>query len=298
MMNITPEFASPIGQRGPAEVARSAVVSSLADAILVSGPMAGAGPDRLQHGPWPAANEQHRRTVAARADATLAESQPGLLQRISTTSVPQGLALSGVAKLRLVTPMKSFRLFPGSAFTLEIPHHSGHFLEYTPDRLLFFHDARDARERIRGARRAELVELSRLLETDKVRFMPYQPRDQLPYSLSAASVHVVGLSRRLAGYVVPSRLYGILAVARPVIVAADQESETARVVEHVGCGVVVPPGRRPRHPEMRCWAARRTAPGVVLVGTKREAARSAMTENASDVEAGPRMVPFLSVNAS
>ncbi len=46
MMNITPEFASPIGRRGPADAARSAVVSSLADAILVSGPMAGAEPGR------------------------------------------------------------------------------------------------------------------------------------------------------------------------------------------------------------------------------------------------------------
>jgi len=46
LMNVTPEFASPIGRRDPAEAARSAVVSSLADAILVSGPMAGAEPGR------------------------------------------------------------------------------------------------------------------------------------------------------------------------------------------------------------------------------------------------------------
>ena len=46
MMNITPEFASPIGRRSPAEVAHSAVVSSLAEVILVSGPMAGAEPAR------------------------------------------------------------------------------------------------------------------------------------------------------------------------------------------------------------------------------------------------------------
>jgi predicted TIM-barrel enzyme len=46
-MNITPEFASPIGRRGPAEAARSAAVSSLADVILVSGPMAGAEPGRV-----------------------------------------------------------------------------------------------------------------------------------------------------------------------------------------------------------------------------------------------------------
>ncbi|WP_300676214.1 BtpA/SgcQ family protein [Nocardioides sp.] len=45
LMNISPEFASPIGTRTFAQVAHSTVVSSLADTILVSGPMAGAGPD-------------------------------------------------------------------------------------------------------------------------------------------------------------------------------------------------------------------------------------------------------------
>lgn len=44
-MNVTPEFASQIGRRTVGELARSAAVSSLADAILVSGPMAGAEPD-------------------------------------------------------------------------------------------------------------------------------------------------------------------------------------------------------------------------------------------------------------
>lgn len=45
LMNISPEFASPIGSRSFAQIAKSTVVSSLSDAILVSGPMAGAGPD-------------------------------------------------------------------------------------------------------------------------------------------------------------------------------------------------------------------------------------------------------------
>lgn len=44
-MNVVPEFSSQIGQRTVAQLAHSAVVSSLADAILVSGPMAGAEPD-------------------------------------------------------------------------------------------------------------------------------------------------------------------------------------------------------------------------------------------------------------
>jgi colanic acid biosynthesis glycosyl transferase WcaI len=103
-----------------------------------------------------------------------------------------------------------------------------------------------------GARHAELVALAELHEVDQVQFLYYQSRGVLPQSLSAADVHVVGLASGLAGYVVPSRLYGILAVGRPVIVAADAESETAQVVEHAGCGIVVPPGR----PELLAHAIR------------------------------------------
>jgi colanic acid biosynthesis glycosyl transferase WcaI len=103
-----------------------------------------------------------------------------------------------------------------------------------------------------GARHAELVALAQLHELDHVKFLYYQPREVLPDSLSAADVHVVGLAPGLAGYVVPSRLYGILAVAKPVIVAADEESETAQVVRHIGCGIVVPPGR----PELLARAIR------------------------------------------
>ena len=102
-----------------------------------------------------------------------------------------------------------------------------------------------------GARHDELVELAHRLEVD-VRFLPYQPRELLSQSLSAAHVHVVGLARGLAGFVVPSRLYGVLAVGRPVIVAADEESETARVVREASCGVIVPPGR----PELLARAIR------------------------------------------
>jgi glycosyltransferase involved in cell wall biosynthesis len=103
-----------------------------------------------------------------------------------------------------------------------------------------------------GARRDELTELVDVLDADKVRFLPYQPRETLSLSLSAASVHVVGLAQGLSGYVVPSRLYGILGVGRPVIVAAEDESETAQLVRSVGCGVVVPPGR----PELLAEAIR------------------------------------------
>jgi hypothetical protein len=45
LMNVTPEFASRLGSRSVGAVARSVAVSSLADGILISGPMAGTEPD-------------------------------------------------------------------------------------------------------------------------------------------------------------------------------------------------------------------------------------------------------------
>lgn len=109
-----------------------------------------------------------------------------------------------------------------------------------------------------GARRAELVELRDRLEADAVRFLDYQPRETLSSSLSAASIHYVGLGLGLSGYVVPSRMYGILAAGRPVIVAADAESETAALTESVGCGFVVQPNR----PERVAEAIRAAHDGV------------------------------------
>jgi glycosyltransferase involved in cell wall biosynthesis len=94
-----------------------------------------------------------------------------------------------------------------------------------------------------GARHADLAELAERLEADAVSFLPYQPRELLPQTLSSADVHFVGLAQGLSGFVVPSRIYGILAVAKPVIVAADADSETALLVRELDCGLVVPPGR-------------------------------------------------------
>lgn len=109
-----------------------------------------------------------------------------------------------------------------------------------------------------GARHADLVQLVRTLDVEAVRFLPYQPREVLSQSLSAAHVHVVGLARGLSGYVVPSRLYGVLAVGRPVIAAAEPSSETAQIVQRLGCGIVLPPGR----PELLAAEIRRFRDGA------------------------------------
>jgi putative colanic acid biosynthesis glycosyltransferase WcaI len=92
-----------------------------------------------------------------------------------------------------------------------------------------------------GARRDELERQAAGLPN--VSFRPYRPRSELSASLSSASLHFIGLAPGLSGSVVPSRLYGVLAAGRPVLVAADEASEAAELVREAGAGIVVPPGK-------------------------------------------------------
>src|SRR5262245_3258216 len=60
-----------------------------------------------------------------------------------------------------------------------------------------------------------------------VQYQPYQPRDRLADSLSAADVHIVSLRPALEGLVVPSKFYGIAAAGRPTIFIGDKDGEIA-----------------------------------------------------------------------
>ncbi len=87
-----------------------------------------------------------------------------------------------------------------------------------------------------GARRDEVERAARGLAN--LRLCPYQPRERLALSLSAADLHVVTLAPQLAGLMEPSKLYGIMAVGRPALYVGPLESEVARTIEREGCGRV------------------------------------------------------------
>jgi putative colanic acid biosynthesis glycosyltransferase WcaI len=91
-----------------------------------------------------------------------------------------------------------------------------------------------------GARRRKLEERAR--DLPNVRFLPYQPKTSLAESFSAADVFLVSLAPGLEGYIVPSKVYGILAAGRPYIAAVDPSSEAATIAESFGCGIWAQPG--------------------------------------------------------
>lgn len=76
---------------------------------------------------------------------------------------------------------------------------------------------------------------------DNFRVIPYQAVERVPEVLAAADIHVIPLRKGLAWSSVPSKLYKILAVERPVIASVDEGTEVGRVVVDAGAGHAVPP---------------------------------------------------------
>ena len=93
-----------------------------------------------------------------------------------------------------------------------------------------------------GAKREALEARARELALGNVRFFPYQPKALLHESFAAADAFIVSLKAGIEGYIVPSKLYGILAAGRPFIAAVDPSCEAAAIARDYGCGLLAEPG--------------------------------------------------------
>lgn len=92
-----------------------------------------------------------------------------------------------------------------------------------------------------GVKKAELEARAQALGLTNVSFLPFQPKDRLGESFAAADIFVISLQRGLAGYIVPSKLYGILAAGRPYVAAVEETCEVAAITRRNECGLVAEP---------------------------------------------------------
>jgi glycosyltransferase involved in cell wall biosynthesis len=98
-----------------------------------------------------------------------------------------------------------------------------------------------------GPRRSELEAFARDWALSNLKCMDYFPRERLAESLCLGDVHLASLMREFEGIAVPGKLYGAMAVGRPIIFLGPSSCETGRTVLEVGCGAVVDPETE-RHP--------------------------------------------------
>ena len=73
-------------------------------------------------------------------------------------------------------------------------------------------------------------------------FIPYQPKNELVYSLNSADVHLVTNAKGIKGVSCPSKAYGIMATNVPMIGILEPGSEIWQIIEESDCGVLAETG--------------------------------------------------------
>jgi colanic acid biosynthesis glycosyl transferase WcaI len=93
-----------------------------------------------------------------------------------------------------------------------------------------------------------------------VKFLPLQAEDQLCELLNLADLHVLPQDRGVADLVLPSKLGGMLASGKPVLVTTDAGTELFDVLD--GAAIIVPPGDTEALAREIIRAARKSVPSV------------------------------------
>ena len=84
-----------------------------------------------------------------------------------------------------------------------------------------------------GAILDELATYAKQHNMENVVFIPYQEKNNLIYSLNAGDVHWVVNSKGIKGVSCPSKFYGCIAGARPVLGVLEKGSEIRMLIEEI-----------------------------------------------------------------
>lgn len=72
--------------------------------------------------------------------------------------------------------------------------------------------------------------------------LPYQPLDQIRYSLSAADVHLVSMGDAMVGVIHPCKIYGAMAVERPILLLGPEPCHASEIINRHRIGWTVSHG--------------------------------------------------------
>jgi len=94
-----------------------------------------------------------------------------------------------------------------------------------------------------GSERESLMEYSERLKLPNVTFIPYQPYSLMPQAYATADVSFVSQASGTSDDAIPSKVYRIMACARPVIACTDPGSDLEKLITNSDSGVAIPTGQ-------------------------------------------------------
>jgi colanic acid biosynthesis glycosyl transferase WcaI len=92
-----------------------------------------------------------------------------------------------------------------------------------------------------GVKKESLVSEKQTKQLTNTLFLPFQPRKLFPEMLAAADISLVTLNAGAAISSMPSKIFNLMASARPILAIAPPESEIVQIVMEANCGWSVPP---------------------------------------------------------
>jgi len=86
---------------------------------------------------------------------------------------------------------------------------------------------------------ANLPFIKKMAEEKKLKnitFLPFQPKENLCDSLNCADLHIVPMAENMAKYLMPSKIYGIMASGKPFLAIVDEGTEIYKLINETQCG--------------------------------------------------------------
>ena len=90
-----------------------------------------------------------------------------------------------------------------------------------------------------GIKKEKLVKKTKDMNLNNVEFLPFQPKENLPYTMTCGDVIIVSQEQGTEGLCVSCKLYASMAAGRPILAIIGENAEIARVVKEYNCGIVV-----------------------------------------------------------
>jgi len=92
-----------------------------------------------------------------------------------------------------------------------------------------------------GARRAQIEEYARNKALTNITFLPFMPQEHYFEMLQDIDVSFVSQTSGTGDVFFPSKLLGVMAMRKPLLVSADPDSELSIVISNAKCGLVSAP---------------------------------------------------------
>lgn len=89
-----------------------------------------------------------------------------------------------------------------------------------------------------GADKPRLLKIAEEAKLDNVYFLPFLGREEYLEMLTDVDVIFVAQRSGAGNNFFPSKLLGLMSALKPLLIAADRDSELARTVSRIGCGLL------------------------------------------------------------